>query len=230
MMFLDFLFPKYCVSCRKIGSYVCADCFAHLSFSQKTMCFLCGKYAIDGLTHPMCDKNSLDGCFIALEYTAVAKKLIYVSKYKPYVHAVSEVMSELFYEGLIQKEALMRLLATENNRILMPIPLHAKKQRSRGYNHAAILGKEVVKKLHMTFVDTLIRVKETRVQFGLTKEERKKNMKDVFAIKNEKNSKDVIVFLIDDIVTTGVTFVEAAKVLKKAGAKKVYGLAFAGEN
>jgi predicted amidophosphoribosyltransferase len=184
MTFLDFLFPKYCVACKTLGSYLCTACFARLSFSQKTMCFLCGKYAIDGLTHPICKKPyALDGCFIALEYTSVIKKLIYVFKYKPYVTDVHRIMDELFYEALIEKEALMRLLSEEKERVLVPIPLHAKKLQSRGYNHAAILGKALAKKLSLPLVDIVIRMKETGVQFGLSKDERKENMKGAFAVK-----------------------------------------------
>ena len=131
---------------------------------------------------------------------------------------------------MIQKEALMHILSKEAHRIIMPIPLHAKKLTSRGYNHAAILGKELSKKLNTDFFDCLIRGKETRVQFGLSKDERRENMKQAFILPKNADVKDKVVFLLDDIVTTGVTFVEAAKVLKRSGAKHVYGLAFAGEN
>ena len=192
---------------------------------------MCGKYAIDGLTHPVCQsKYALDGCFIALEYHSVVKKLIYVFKYKPYVKDVHRIMDDLLYEALVEKEALISLLSQERERMLIPIPLHQKKLRSRGYNHAAILGKTLSQKINTHFSDLLVREKETRVQFGLSKDERKENMKNVFAIKDNYDMEGKTVFLIDDIVTTGVTFVEAAKVLKKAGAKRVYGIAFAGEN
>lgn len=195
------------------------------------MCFLCGKYAIDGLTHPICKTNySLDGCFIALAYTKVVKKLIYVFKYPPYVTDVHRIMDDLLYEALIQKESLLYVLSSSKESVLMPIPLHAKRLRMRGYNHAAILGKELAKKLNIPFADIVVRVKETTVQVGLTKDERKKNIRGAFAVRQGSGMQGKTVFLLDDIVTTGVTFVEAAKVLKKAGAKAVYGIAFAGEN
>jgi len=139
-------------------------------------------------------------------------------------------MDELFYEALIEKEALMRLLSEEKERVLVPIPLHAKKLRARGYNHAAILGEALAKKFHIHCPDILIRMKETAVQFGLSKDERKENMKGAFAVKKGSAIEGKTIFLLDDIVTTGVTFVEAAKVLKKAGAHHVYAIAFSGEN
>lgn len=146
-------------------------------------------------------------------------------------------MDELFYEALIEKEALMRLLSEEKERVLVPIPLHSKKFRARGYNHAAILGEALAKKFHIHCSDILVRMKETGVQFGLSKDERKENMRGAFAVKpacRQAGRGSAIegktIFLVDDIVTTGVTFVEAAKVLKKAGAKQVYGIAFSGEN
>lgn len=192
---------------------------------------MCGKYAIDGLTHPICQtRDSLDGCFIALEYTGVVRKLIYQFKYKPFVTDIQHMMSELLYEGIIEKEALMHILSLESDRILIPIPLHIKKLRVRGYNHAEILGKHMSRTLHIPLGDHVVRVKETDVQFGLSKEKRKENIKNAFVVKNKEGIEDKTVFLFDDIVTTGVTFVEAAKVLKKAGVKRVYGIAFAGED
>jgi ComF family protein len=139
------------------------------------------------------------------------------------------VLDELFYEGIIQKESLMRMLSVEKDRVLVPIPLHENKVRKRGYNHAAILGKELSKKLHISFFDCLIRGKETTVQHGLSKQQRKENIHNAFILPKQKNITNMVIFLVDDIVTSGVTFMEAANVMKRSGAKAVYGIALAGE-
>jgi competence protein ComFC len=135
----------------------------------------------------------------------------------------------LFFEAIIQKEQVMHLLATEKDTVLVPISLHTKKLRQRGYNHAKLLADQIGKRLSLPIVDCLLRSKETKIQAGLTKKEREANMKDAFSVKSV-DIKNKTIFLVDDIVTTGVTFGEAAKVLKKNGAKAVYGLAFSGEN
>jgi competence protein ComFC len=192
---------------------------------------MCGKAAIDGLTHPKClNTNAIDGCFVALEYASVMKKLIYVFKYQPYVTDIQHMLSELFYEALIQKEAFMRVGERSDKLVIVPIPLHHNKLRIRGYNHAKLLSQNLGKKLHIPCQDLLIRVRETAIQASLSKEQRKENMKNAFALKSPVSLQNTIVFLVDDIVTTGVTCVEAAKVLKKAGAKAVFSLAFTGEN
>ena len=191
---------------------------------------MCGKAAVDGLTHPICQtRRSIDGCFIIMDYIGSVKKLIYVFKYKPFVTDTQHVIGELFYEGLIQKEAAMRILGEKHDVLLMPIPLHKNKLRQRGYNHAAILTKQLAKRLGVSFCDCLIREKETKIQAGLSKKERKENIHDAFRVTKNVILKEKTVFIIDDIVTSGATFVEAARMLKKAGAKAVYGLAFSGE-
>lgn len=192
------------------------------------MCVVCGRQAVDGMTHPNCLKaQTIDGCFIAYEYSGPIKKLLYIFKYQPYVYDVHHMLGELFYEAVIQKERVMYVLGKQAC-IFVPIPLHTKKMKHRGYNHAKLLTQQLAQRLTIPAADVLIRKKETYIQAGLSKEQRKQNMKDAFAVKNDINGKTVI--LIDDIVTTGVTFLEAAKVLKKSGVRKVYGLAFSGEN
>lgn len=230
MGFWDVLFPKYCVSCKKIGGYLCENCFATISFSYKTMCLLCGKGAVDGITHPHCQKAwGIDGCFIMYEYKAAIKKLLYVLKYKPYVTEVIPLLADLFYEGLIQHERVMTLLQ-QNYVCLSAIPLHSKKLKQRGYNHAQLLANAVGKKLGVPVIDTLDRIKETHIQAGLSKQQRADNMKGAFSLKKGVYMKGKTLLVIDDIVTTGVTFVEAGKILKKGGADAVYGIAFSGEN
>lgn len=230
MGFWDVLFPKYCVSCKKMGGYLCENCFASLSFSSKTMCLVCGRGAVDGITHPNCKKSgSIDGCFIIYEYKGAIKKLLYVLKYKPYVTDVVPLLADLFYEGLIQNERVMQLLEKDDV-YLSPIPLHPKKFKQRGYNHAQLLGSAVGKKLGVRVIEVLDRIKETQIQAGLSKQQRAENMKGAFALKQRAVITGNTILLIDDIVTTGVTFVEAAKILKKGGAKAVYGVAFSGEN
>jgi ComF family protein len=186
---------------------------------------VCGKPAIYGLTHPRClKKYEIDGVFAAVSYNGVAKKLIYSFKYKPYLSDLKTFLSDLMYEAIIQKEEFMAL--TKNDLIFVPVPVHSSKLRSRGYNQAEILAKELSKKFEFSVQNLLVRAIDTKSQFKLSKEERKENVKGVFLVWNAVD-KDKTYFLIDDVVTTGATFREAAKILKKSGAKKVFGLAFA---
>jgi predicted amidophosphoribosyltransferase len=77
--------------------------------------------------------------------------------------------------------------------------------------------------------DILFKDRETKPQMKLSKEERKANVKDVFSVKNKETVKDKTILLVDDVYTTGATMEECARVLKKAGAKQIFGIAIARE-
>lgn len=173
------------------------------------------------------NKGYIDGLFSALAYKGVVKKLIYSFKYKPYLTDLREVLGDLFYESLIQQEGFMSAL--EKKPIFVPVPLHSSKLKSRGYNHAQILASQLATRFNLQLLEPLKRVRKTASQFGLKREERKENIAGAFAFISDKQQviRDKYVFLVDDIVTTGATLNEAAQVLKKAGAKKVFGLALA---
>jgi competence protein ComFC len=189
---------------------------------------MCNKASWNSLTHPKCvHKYGIDGSFSALSYNGVVKKLLFTYKYKPYVVDLQTVLSELFYEGIIQNEYFMRVM--KHDSFFLPIPLHAEKIRKRGYNHASLLARGIGDKMGIKVIDELVRVRKTKSQFLLKKEEREKNLKDVFSLKpgGGDQVKDRVIFLIDDLVTTGATLKEAARVLQKAGAGEVYGLTLA---
>lgn len=226
MGFLDFLFPKYCVNCRKMGEYICPNCFAFLSFDFSMICLVCNKASIDGLTHPGCrGKYAIDGAFAGVSYKGVVRKLIYNFKYKPYLSDLRKFLTELFYESLIQQEVFQKVYHLSP--ILVPIPLSQKKLRKRGYNHAKLLTEGLAKKLNLKQAEVLKRIRETKSQFGLTLKERKENIKNAFMFNSEFKIQNSNVFLVDDILTTGSTLLEATRILKKNGAKKVWGLTLA---
>jgi len=231
MDFLNFLFPKYCINCKKLGDYICSNCFSFISFDQTSICSSCNRPSINGLTHPKCQtKYGLDGIFSTLSYKGIVKKLVYNFKYNPYLADLKNLLTELFYEGLIQKEDFYNIYKKfSNNLIFVPVPLYRAKERARGYNQAEILAGELSKKFNVRTFSVLKRIKKTVSQVGLSKIERKKNIKDSFEINQNLKSaiKDHYIFLVDDVFTTGSTLIEASKVLKRNGAKKVWGLTLA---
>lgn len=249
MGFLDILFPKRCVRCKKVGEYICPNCFARISFDTRLICLVCGKNSIEGLTHPACKgKYSIDGAFCGVVYKDIVRKLLYQFKYQPYLTDLQPILTDLLYESLIQQQAFVAALATKP--ILIPIPLSAKRLRQRGYNQAELYAKGLAEKFGLEIENLLVRTKETRPQFGLSREDRQENMKEAFSfvIANkvkQSQKKDEIAasvakgkpprndgktaFLVDDILTTGSTLYEAAKILKKNGFEKVWGITFARE-
>ena len=181
MNILDLLFPKYCISCKKFGDFLCSDCFTRLSFDTKNICTVCGKPSYDGLTHPICyRKYCLEGSFTAIVYNSISKKLIYQFKYKPHLTELSNFLGDLLYESLIQSEEFNKLI--KKQLIFVPIPLSKAKFKKRGYNQAEILAKELSKRFNYPKVELFERVKETKSQVGLIKKREKRILKELFEV------------------------------------------------
>jgi competence protein ComFC len=229
MGLLDFIFPKRCVICKTYGKYLCDSCFTNISFDSKSLCLICDTPSYNGLTHPKCKtKYSIDGCFSALSYNKTIQKLMFNFKYKPYLIDLRDVLGDLFFESIIQNESFNNQF--KNGKwVLVPIPLFYSKLRRRGYNQAEILAYNLGKRLKMPVINILQRTKNTTTQVGKSDIERKLNIKGAFKITKQYpsilNHKSII--LVDDVVTTGSTLKEAAKILKYKGAKRIIGLTLA---
>jgi len=232
MGLLDILFPKRCVQCRKIGDYVCSNCFAQLSFDVKHICLVCNGWSMNEYTHPRCiGRYIIDGTFCGFVYNRIMKRLIYVFKYRPYVSDLRKFLTELLHEELIQQESFIQVFQ-KYTPVFIPIPLSPKRLKKRGYNQAKILAQELANVFQAKMIDCLERTLDTKPQFGLKREERKANMIGAFSIKkseirNTKLETNPSAFLIDDLLTTGTTLLEAANVLKRNGFKKVWGICLA---
>jgi len=131
-------------------------------------------------------------------------------------------------ESLSQNESFYAFI--ENYQpIVIPIPLSLARERERGYNHSELLADYAAHYFKLKVEQKILkRVKDTKPQFKLNKEERKRNIEGAFGINKNSNVPNSII-LIDDIATSFATLKEAAKVLKHAGAKRILGVTFARE-
>ncbi len=228
MHLLDFLFPKRCLGCGRIGKYFCIQCVGKIRIiaQRETICPVCERPAISGATHPICKTNySIDGLTSFFQYEGIIQKAIKALKYR----FVSDLASE--FVGLIPQSFfsdLTNLRATKPRSFLVPIPLHSARLRYRGFNQAELLGTLIAEKLHTpVWSDVLKRVRSTTPQVETKdRNERLENMKKVFACNHlaTQPSNHVSIFLFDDVFTTGATMRSAASVLKRAGSKHVHGI------
>jgi ComF family protein len=218
-MLLDILFPRYCFECKKPGRYICPECLSKVE-SAKIICPVCKRFSFEGKTHSFCkSKFTLDGFYAFYRYEGVIRKTILALKYRFIYTAVEELVSCLGFKGL----------SLPGKPVIVPIPLHIKRERWRGFNQAEILGKFIAKKNNWEFVNNaLLRPENTTPQVNLGKTERMQNIRGKFAV-NRGFIPDVskIYIIFDDVWTTGSTILEACKVLKKAGAKTVWGMSVA---
>lgn len=235
---LDILFPKLCFNCQKEGDYLCQDCQSLLEISQHQYC-LCQKpkRLFQGGKCQTCHSKKLNGLYFAISYqNSLVKELIQKFKYKPFIKELAETLSNLIithFQLLDNKPNLVYPVREEKfsnraNFILLPIPLNKKRQRQRGFNQAEEIAKELAKSLKLPVLnDVLLKIKSTLPQVELSEKERKENVKDTFLVKNKETIQNKKILLVDDVYTTGSTMEEAARILKEAGAKEVWGIVVA---
>jgi predicted amidophosphoribosyltransferase len=175
----DYFFPKRCVNCKKGGSYLCENCFTFVSFDVKNTCLICGKLSFDGLTHKKClKKYSIDGSFSAVSYNPIAKKLLNNFKNKPYISDLKYLISELFYESIIQNEPFSREIRNKSW-ALVPVSLPKAIAKKRGYNQSELITKELSKKFKFSkssknifLIDDLVKTGKTlKKEAAILKEE-----------------------------------------------------------
>lgn len=228
MTLLDFIFPKQCVSCGNIGRYICKKCQKQIIpiASNECICPVCEKPAIAGATHPRCrTAYALDGLTSFFYYKDVVRKLITSIKYSFVRDMATELISYIPIEGY-EIYAISGNVST----LLLPIPLHAARFRFRGFNQSDIMGKLIATDLNINYsAEILIRQKATPAQVSMKqKQDRLSNISSAFSVQKKLLDPAIKNYLIfDDVFTTGATLREAANVLKRSGATRVWGITIA---
>jgi ComF family protein len=192
----------------------------------KQICVECAKPAVDGMTHIACKRAwGLSGCLSVWKYEGAIRKALLKLKYN-FAKEIAEELS-IHIVHYLQKE----ITALPKNSLLVPIPLHRRRTNWRGFNQGEEIGKLVAKRMGWKFYpDVLIRKLSKRPQTELKGDERRENILGVFVLNSDFKSlvisyQSLVIF--DDVLTTGATMKEAAKVLKRNGAKNVWGLTIA---
>jgi ComF family protein len=235
---LDFLFPKFCLGCGREKTYLCPECFSKIKIFSSPFCPYCGARVYNGKICQDC-KKSLSGFIAAAPYgDKLLEKLIDAFKY----HFVKELATPLAFLILkfLQQNQEIEFLKNPLDFLILPIPLHKRRQRERGFNQASEIGKALSPLLKIPMrEDILLRKKYTQPQAKL-KSGREENIKDAFEIKpafansafvattaKEAATAGKKIILLDDVATSLSTMEEAAKVLKQNSTKEVWGLVIA---
>ncbi len=216
--FLDLVFPVSCLVCGTEGVYLCENCLKKLPRLEKQICISCYKPAPFGKTHPDCvTRNTVDGAIAGLSYRDLkVKKIIEVFKYN-FVSDLSSPISNAIIEAM-DRQGLNDYF---KDFIIVSVPLHQRRFNWRGFNQSELLAEELGKKLNVQINNKLItRSKYTEPQIKLTREERKRNMENAFIVHDEIRDKKIL--LVDDVVTSGSTANEIAKLLKQNKAAEVW--------
>jgi competence protein ComFC len=216
MNLLDVLFPKRCVGCGNIGRFFCESCRKTIRCinDNEYICAMCGRPALDGITHPGCRSGyCIDGLISFFHYGGIIQHAIKTLKYR-FVTGIAREFVSLVPDTILPKG------------ILIPIPLHKTRLRERGFNQAEILARQ----FHVPIrTDILVRKKPTKPQTEMKKrKERLQNMQSVFSINSSiRLSYYPAVLLFDDVFTTGATMRDAAGALKRHGVQSVWAVTMA---
>ena len=224
---LDTLFPIRCIGCQKEGVWLCAACFSRIIIKNEHVCGVCEKMITpDGRTCHACKKKSaLDGLIVATSYTnSFVSSAIHFYKYRfiPDLHvSLSSLLVKAFQKTDIPLPD-----------IIIPIPLHPRRLRWRGFNQsfllAGYLSESLLPQFKITLKECLVRNRYTPPQMEIKNyHSRKQNLDGAFSMAIKENVKNKTVLLVDDVATTGSTIFECAKVLKNAGTKEVFAIVIA---
>lgn len=217
------LFPNVCPICNKVISSdekICSHCIKKIKVIKEPKCKKCGSRLEDSTKLFCNDCNEICHEFekgiSIFEYNNEFKKSIYRFKYDN-KRCYSDFYGSIGYRKY--KETLEQWKIDK----IIPVPMYYKKQIMRGYNQAEEFGNALSRYSGIKAdSDILLRVKNTKPQKGLNKEQRKVNLAEAFAVNKEKIKNAENILLVDDVYTTGSTMDTLAKLLKKAGAGKVY--------
>ena len=211
----DLIFPNRCLSCLKVigwKEYFCPECEGELKPSDGC-CIKCGMKVCECETQSF----SYDGCVSCVFYESSARQAVLNLK-------EGEIFGCAEYFAPIISEKLKSCGYAASADIVTCVPMGKKRIRKSGVNHSAVIGKSVAKSIGFDFSDKLIvKVSDDLIQHELSAQERRTMVKNAFApAKNVESIDGKTVILCDDILTTGSTLSECARVLKSMGAKKVY--------
>jgi len=234
--FLDLLYPPRCLICSSFldgegageeSPFVCPGCVAGFTRVASPRCPVCGTPFRSGIA----EDHVCEDC--------LRKRPFFERAGAPFVYEgeLMRAIHEFKYEGRSRMAGLLGPLLASfaegwvrdgNSVVLMPVPLHPKRLRKRGFNQSLLLARHVADRLggRVDYL-SLRRTRDTTPQTGLKRDERRRNVRRAFEVVDRKAVRRKRVVLVDDVATTGSTLNECARVLRRAGCTEVYGLVLA---
>ena len=231
------LFPSDCRICGEpllnISRLpVCPRCLEEISAIRDKICSICGERVLSTYAEP--DEDGLVRCPVCRRvrrpfarsvaygsYDGALRELVHLLKYNG-VRPAARVLGRMLAEAI----APLQPAFSENPVLLVPVPLFKGKRYLRGLNQAELIARHALKTLGdgalQLRTDILLRTRDTHSQIGLTSHQRRENLRGAFAVARAEEVTGREILLVDDVYTTGTTVTECAKVLRRAGAARVW--------
>ena len=215
---LDLIFPPLCIACRK-----------HLETKQEKATLLCAEcFSSIIIYNQIFYSENFPFLAVSRYNSPTVRKIIHVLKYQKMTGAITPIkhLIKSYFEN-----PYFKTIFKESEWTIVPIPLHKKKKRKRGFNQAFLIAEVLQKNLQISYpnkkfkIEMILQKNEvTKTQAELNLKERRSNIVGTFKIKEKAEGNFIIA---DDVFTSGATLNEAAKTLKKAGADKIAGFVVA---
>lgn len=223
---LDLVLPPRCHICRQRCSgndpvHICDDCYRTLPFIAAPFCSVCGvPFQGTGDSHPcgrcLTDPPPYLAARAALCHEGTCRDLIHAFKYAGHPHLRRPL-------GLLTARALAPFAEEWRADLLLPVPLHPARLRSRGFNQALLLAEPLSRHWRIPLQrQALRRIRQTAPQMECDRSERLRNLRGAFAVTAPDRVAGRRIILVDDVATTGSTLRECAHALNRAGAEAVF--------
>jgi ComF family protein len=235
---IDWLYPPRCRACGgrihgRDGAYFCADCWKSIQLVSHPLCNLCGRPYPDASG----DDHTCGVCIERPPRFAAARAWACYPREEQEAHPLRQVVQKYKYGrkvslgkplGRLMARGCAEFLSGFRADLIVPVPLHVKRLRWRGFNQSYLLARQVSRVSGVPVDPFLLqRQRETAAQTQLPEDERRRNVRGVFALHPEKSVKGQTILLVDDVYTSGATVNECSRTLKSGGAKEVYVLTLA---
>lgn len=219
---LDFFFPRVCINCRQRGELLCQNCLRHL-IPVGPACPRCGRPQTSDAICAACwgRASAIDGIHSPYRFQGIMRMAIHEFKYHG-LRSMAEPLANLLAEFLVKNPI--------PGDVLLPVPLHKRRLKERGYNQSALITRHLSRLTGIPAEEnTLIRTKNTPPQVRSSGADgRRSNVEGAFDCIKE-HLRDRRAIIIDDVCTSGATLEACAAVMKAAGALTVHGLTLARE-
>lgn len=217
---LDLIFPPRCIVCSHLGTWLCAECSSDLPYIAGTVCCRCGIPLQQGHLCARCERDplSLERIHSVFLFQGPLRVAVHRLKYRN-GRAVAGPLGRLMAEWWEEQQIPVD--------VIVPVPLHPRRLRERGYNQATLLAQVLGRRMERPVrAKAVERVRHTRSQMRLDAAERRSNVAGAFQCLDDRISGRKVL-LIDDVCTTGATLDACAKALQEAGATWVQALTLA---
>ncbi len=226
------IYPSSCRLCEKLlekpgERVVCLACLDNLRAENGPSCLCCGRFFEDTGEPHYCL-----GCLTRRpayslhrscgRYDGELRELILLFKYKGF-KVLGKALADYALRSVGEAEELWTDLD-----LVVPVPLHPKRRRERGFNQSEVLGMRIAERLGVeVMANCLKKTINVPPQTSLEADERERNVRGAFRSNKEALVRDKVVLLVDDVFTTGATIRECSRILRKAGAQEVRGFTLA---